>query len=138
MKISASVKSQKNSLETNVQTNDTSKQILIKPKSNGQGSLVNGGELLLLSVAICFCNDIYREAAKLNINIDQVEVIATGEFGAEGGSGFNFEYQTNIIADASDNEIQYLIEHTDKVAEVHNTLRNGVNITIRKANRSEA
>jgi uncharacterized OsmC-like protein len=134
MKISASVRSQMNNLETNVQTNNSLKQILIHPKNNGQGSLVNGGELLLLSVAICFCNDIYREAAKRNINIEQVEVIATGEFGVEGEPGFNFEYQTNIIADASDNEIQLLIEHTDKVAEVHNTLRKGIAINISRGN----
>lgn len=130
MKISASVRSRIDSLETNVQTNGASKHIIISPKNNGQGSSVNGGELLLLSVAICFCNDIYREATKRNISIEQVEVNATGEFGAEGEPGFNFKYQTNIKADVSDEEIQSLIEHTDKVAEVHNTLRKGIKISI--------
>jgi uncharacterized OsmC-like protein len=77
-------------LKTTVQTNDSSKQISIQPKSNGQGSSINGGELLLLSVATCFCNDLYREAAKRKINIEQVEVVATGEFGAEGEPGLIF------------------------------------------------
>lgn len=119
-----------NSLETIVQTNDSSKQISIQPKPNGQGSSVNGGELLLLSVATCFCNDLYREAAKRKINIQHIEVIATGEFGAEGEPGFNFQYKTNIKADVSDEEIQSLIEHTDKVAEIHNTLRKGLQVKI--------
>ena len=120
-----------NNLETTVQTNDSTKQIMIQPKSTGQGSSINGGELLLLSIATCFCNDIYREATKRNITIQHVEVIATGEFGGEGDPGFNFQYKTDILADASTEEIQSLIEHTDKVAEIHNTLRKGINISIR-------
>lgn len=130
MKISATVRSKINQLETIVQTNDSSKDILLPPKTTGQGSSINGGELLLLSIATCFCNDIYREAAKRNINIEHVEVIATGEFGAEGEPGFNFQYKTNILADVSQEEIKLLIEHTDKVAEIHNTLRKGLSISI--------
>lgn len=130
MKISATIRSQMNILETHVQTNGSSKQVIIQPKDNGQGSMVNGGELLLLSVATCFCNDIYREAAKRNIHIEQVEVTSSGEFGAEGEPGFNFKYQANIIANASDKEIQSLIEHTDRVSEINNTLRKGIPISI--------
>ena len=130
MKISASIISKLNQLETIVQTNDSVKQISIAPKPNGQGSAVNGGELLLLSLATCFCNDIYREAGKRGIAVSQVEVIATGEFGAEGEPGLNFQYKANVMADVSKEEIQSLIEHTDKVAEIHNTLRRGIQIQI--------
>src|SRR5579875_175295 len=59
MTITASLKSKKEQLETWIQTNDSVKQISISPKTNGFGSSVNGGELLLLSLAVCFCNDIY-------------------------------------------------------------------------------
>lgn len=131
MEISATVKSNKQGLETVVQTNDMTKQLVIAQKANGQGSSINGGELLLLSLATCFCNDIYREAAKRNITIEQVEVVATGNFGNEGEPGFNFQYQTNILADVSEQEIRSLIMHTDKVAEVHNTLRKGINVSIK-------
>src|SRR6185312_14183059 len=123
MKISASIKSKLNQFETTVQTNDSIKEILIPPKPSGYGSSINGGELLLLSLATCFCNDIYREAIKRNIIVSNVEVIVTGEFGAEGDSGSNFKYKANVIADATVEEIKALIEHTDKVAEIHNTLR---------------
>ncbi|MGG9971183.1 OsmC family protein [Ferruginibacter sp. SUN002] len=130
MKISASIKSKLNQLETTVQTNDSIKEIAIAPKSSGYGSSINGGELLLLSLATCFCNDIYREAAKRNMVVSDVEVIVTGDFGGEGEPGSNFQYKANVIADATTEEIKALIEHTDKVAEIHNTLRKGLNVTI--------
>ncbi|UEG50861.1 OsmC family protein [Ferruginibacter lapsinanis] len=130
MKISASIKSKLNQFETTVQTNDSIKEISIPPKASGYGSSINGGELLLLSLATCFCNDIYREAIKKNIIVSDVEVIVTGEFGAEGAPGTNFKYKANVIADATAEEIKALIEHTDKVAEIHNTLRKGINLTV--------
>ncbi|MBS1915946.1 MAG: OsmC family protein [Bacteroidetes bacterium] len=130
MKISATIKSKMNELETTVRTNDAAKQISISPKATGLGSSINGGELLLLSLATCFCNDIYREAAKRSITVHDVDVIVTADFGAEGEPGSNFKYTTKIKADATPEEIQSLIEDTDKVAEIHNTLRKGIDITI--------
>lgn len=101
MKIAARIKSRLNHHESFVQTNDAVKELPIAPKASGFGSSINGGELLLLSLATCFCNDIYREAAKRNITISNVEVEVTGEFGGEGEPGSNFTYTTNIISDAS-------------------------------------
>lgn len=89
MQVSANIKSKMNLHETFVQTNDSVKELQIAPKTSGFGSLINGAELLLLSIATCFCNDIYREAAKRNISISGVDVLVTGEFGAEGEPGSN-------------------------------------------------
>lgn len=130
MVVSAKIKSSFNQHETTVETNQSAKNIVIKPKDSGFGSSINGGELLLLSLATCFCNDIYREAEKRNIKVHDIEVLATCEFGAEGESGTNFQYTTNIVADATAEEIKSLIDHTDKIAEIHNTLRKGVEIKI--------
>ena len=130
MKISATVKNNFNKYEVVVATNDTSQQIQIPAKATGYGSSVNGGELLLLALATCFCNDLYREANKGNIAIDGVEVICTAEFGAEGEPGFNFQYKVNVTSDAPTAVIDELIAHTDRVAEIHNTLRKGVSIAI--------
>jgi uncharacterized OsmC-like protein len=130
MKISATLKSAFNYLGSTVQTNDVAKQVSIPAKSTGWGSSVNGGELLLLSLATCFCNDIYREAAKRNIIVKNVEVTATADFGAEGEAGSNFRYRADVNADASPEEIKALIAHTDRVAEIHNTLRKGIAISI--------
>lgn len=130
MKISATIKSQLNEHITTVRTNETQQEMRIAPKATGYGSSVNGGELLMLSIATCFCNDLYREAKKRNINVSGVDVEVTGEFGAEGEPGFNFQYQAKVKADASDKEIAALIAHTDQVAEIHNTLRKGLSIKL--------
>lgn len=130
MKFSASINSKLNQHEIKVQTDGYAKEMHIPPKASGFGSSINGGELLLLSLATCFCNDIYREATKRKIEISNVEVIFNGEFGAEGEPGSNFTYKTSIISNASESEIEDLIRYTDKIAEIHNTLRKGINITL--------
>jgi len=128
--MSATIKSSFNNHEVEVQTNGAVKPIHIAAKSNGYGSSINGGELLLTALATCFCNDIYREAARRNIIVDGVEVEVTGEFGAEGEPGFNFKYKAKVTSDAPQNEINALITHTDQVAEIQNTLRKGLNIIL--------
>lgn len=132
MKVSASIKSRFNRHETIVETNNSAKEIQIAPKPSGFGSSVNGAELLLLSLATCFCNDIYREADKRKITVSGVEVEFSGEFGAEGEPGSNFSYKARIISDAPLSEIEALIDYTDQIAEIHNTLRKGVSITLIK------
>ncbi len=132
MKISATIKSKSNQHESFVQTNDAVKEMHIPPKANGPGSSINGGEMLMLSLATCFCNDIYREAAKWNIEINAVEVEVTGEFGGEGEAGSNFSYRTNITSNAAPAVLEDLIKHTDRVAEIQNTLRKGVSINLVK------
>lgn len=131
MKISASIKSSLHHQQTIVQTNDIAKEMSIAVKSSGYGSSINGGELLLLSLATCFCNDIYREATKKNIQVSGVEVVFTGEFGAEGAPGSNFQYEANVISNAPAEDIEALILHTDRIAEIHNTLRKGLDITLK-------
>lgn len=134
MKISATVKNKHNENDVTVSTEGNNKKINIPGKSAGFGSLVNGGELLFLSLATCFCNDIYREAAKRNINIDLVEVTVSGEFGAEGEAATYINYETKLQAqNCLERELKELIEYTDKVAEIHNTLRKGIEIKLNKA-----
>ena len=132
MRVSASINNTFNQHEIVVQTNSDSKEINISPKPEGYGSSVNGAELLLLSLATCFCNDIYREAVKRNISVTEVEVVVTGDFGGEGEPGSNFQYRANVIANAAPGEIDALIKYTDNIAEIHNTLRKGLNITLIK------
>ncbi|GAB3947277.1 hypothetical protein GCM10028805_19240 [Spirosoma harenae] len=128
--MSATVKNTFNQHEATVQTNDDAKSVQISAKASGYGSSVNGGELLLLALATCFCNDIYREASKRNMAVSGVEVVCTGEFGAPGEPGRNFQYKATVIADASAEEIDDLIRYTDTVAEIQNTLRKGLNVSL--------
>lgn len=132
MKVSARVNNKLNHHQIFVQTNDAEKEVQIAPKQSGYGSSVNGAELLLLSLATCFCNDIYREAAKRNISVSAVDVDFTGTFGSDGEPGSDFSYKANVISDASADVINELIAHTDQIAEIHNTLRKGLSITLSK------
>ena len=130
MNVTASIVSKYHVLENRVQTNDFAKEITIAPKASGFGSSINGAELLLLSLATCFCNDVFREAGKRNMKVSAVKVTVTGEFGDEGAPGSNFRYQAQVSADAPPSEIEDLIRHTDRVAEIQNTLRKGLKIEL--------
>ncbi|HEY6900579.1 MAG TPA: OsmC family protein [Puia sp.] len=130
MKISARIDSALNRQETVVQTNDAAKVITLPVKPSGFGSAVNGGELLLMALATCFCNDIYREAGKRGIDVRGVEVEFTGEFGGEGEPGRNFTYRAKVDSDAAPEVIEELILYTDLIAEVHNTLRRGIAVNL--------
>ena len=72
MKISATLNSSKDNHQVVLTTNDLSHRIEIPSKPSGYGSSANGGELLFLALATCYCNDIYREAARLNIEVTGV------------------------------------------------------------------
>ncbi|PZR29774.1 MAG: osmotically inducible protein OsmC [Citrobacter freundii] len=137
MKISARVQNTFDQHQVIVSTNDREQSVAIAAKKEGLGSSVNGGELLLLSLATCFCNDVYREAARRKMNVALVEVTVNGEFDKEGEPGYNIVYSTRVEAPgSSDVEIEELIEYVDRIAEIHNTLRKGVEV--RRILRDEA
>ena len=125
MKIIAKVDNGKDNHHVTLQTNDNVHSIVITPKPTGYGSSANGGELLFLALATCYCNDLYREAAKRNIKVERVEVNVEGEFGAEGEPASNVTYHARVHANASEDEIRELMKFTDAVAEIQNTLRVG-------------
>lgn len=123
MKIVAKVENSKDNHQVTLQTNDDIHSIAIPPKPSGFGSSANGGELLFLALATCYCNDIYREAAKRNIKVERVDVEVEGEFGAEGEPAKHVTYQAKVFARASEEEIREMMQFTDTVAEIQNTLR---------------
>jgi uncharacterized OsmC-like protein len=132
MKISACVQSGQGRHNVVLSTNENTHSITIAPKPDGTGSSASGGELLLLAIATCYCNDLYREAGKRGIKLNQVEVEAEGDFPAEGAAGRNITYRTKVVGEAGLPEINALIAHTDEVAEIHNTLRPAVPIILSK------
>ena len=123
MRISARVENSEGQNRVILTTNENSHSIIIQPKPNGFGSSANGGELLLLALATCYCNDIYREAAKRNIMVERVEVEVDGDFGREGEPAMNVTYKVKVHAKGSEGEVRALLEHTDTVAEIQNSLR---------------
>ena len=130
MKITAKVENSKDNHQVTLKTNDNVHSIVIPPKSTGYGSSANGGELLFLALATCYCNDIYREAVKRNIKVERVEVNVEGDFGAEGEHARNVTYQARVFAQASEDEIRELMEFTDTVAEIQNSLRIGTPVIL--------
>jgi uncharacterized OsmC-like protein len=130
MHISAQVNNVQGKHVVNVRTNGNTQSLTIPPKSMGFGSGVSGGELLFLSLATCYCNDIYREAANKGINVTGVEVTVEGEFGGPGEPARSVTYNAKVSAYAPKNEIDDLIKHTDTVAEIQNTLRKATQVTL--------
>ena len=112
-----------------VTTAGRSQPVHVAARATGPGSAVNGGEFLMLALATCYCNDLYREAARMNIPIDSVEVEARADFDGSGIAAANVTYRARIASSASDAEIESLLQRTDGVAEVHNTLRSGAAVT---------
>lgn len=115
-----------------VETNGAGQSLEIPGKSTGRGSAVNGGEMLFLALATCFCNDIYREASRRKIQVSSVDIMVAGDFGLEGEPASGITYEVSIDAPGYPvTEIQNLIRHVDQVAEVHNTLRKGVSVSLK-------
>ena len=130
MKISARVQNSEGQHLVTLRTNDNVHGLNIPPKPTGFGSSANGGELLFLALATCYCNDVYREAAKRGLKVEQVEVEAEGDFGAEGEPAKNVTYRAKVMARGSEAEIRELMSQTDRVAEIQNTLRVETPVTL--------
>jgi len=130
MKISATVSSSAAAHEVMVRTDDRSQSLPVPGKNNGLGSAVNGGEFLMLALATCYCNDLYREAQRLGIPIDGAQVEAVAEFEGVGLAARNITYRAKVRSPASAEDIARLLRETDAVAEVHNTLRAGVPVRL--------
>lgn len=129
MEISASVTNSPGSHQVSVRTGTATHALAIAGRPGG-GSATNGGELLMLALATCYCNDLYREASRLGIQIDEVTIEATADFNGIGLAAANVRYRARVRSAASDAAIQDLLNQTDAVAEVHNTVRAGVPVQL--------
>lgn len=131
MHISSSILNNNHENQVKVETDGNAKVLAIPSKPSGKGSSVNGGELLFTALATCFCNDLYREAAKRQIEIQSIEVTVSGEFGGEGEPASHIQYQVKVISEHPEKEIADLVAYVDKIAEVHNTLRVGTAVILK-------
>jgi organic hydroperoxide reductase OsmC/OhrA len=130
MKIKAQVHNHAGHNQVNLSTNDQVHSLDIAPRASGFGSSANGGELLFLALATCYCNDIYREAGKRGIKVDRVEVEVQGDFGGEGEPAKNVTYHARVTAQASEEAIRDLMLATDSLTEIQNTLRLGTQVVL--------
>ena len=130
MRISARLHDSEGRHDVTLRTGESEHRLAIAPKATGFGSSANGGELLFLALATCYCNDVYREAAKRALRVDAVEVEVEGDFGAAGEPAKSVRYRAKVTAHGSESGIRELMAHTDRVAEIQNTLRAGIPVTL--------
>ena len=133
MKISAAVSNEPGAHRVVLKTGESESSLTVLPKSEGGGSSANGGELLMLALATCYCNDIYREAGKRGIEVTSVEVTAEATFDREGEAATQIDYSAKIAGKAAREELLALMQHTDSVAEIQNTVRKGVAVSLRSS-----
>ena len=126
MEIKAIVTSSAERHDVVVRTGASSRSLNIPSTSSGGGSGVSGGEFLMLAVATCYCNDLYREAERLGVPLDCVEVEASAEFPGVGLAATNIRYRAKVASSAPASAVARLLLETDTVAEVHNTIRAGL------------
>jgi organic hydroperoxide reductase OsmC/OhrA len=133
MKIAARVSNTISGHTLEVETDGRMQSIAIAPKTAERGSSVNGGELLFAALATCFCNDLYREAAKRGLEVHDVKVEVTGTFGNPGEPASNITYRVRVDTDAPQGTIDDLIRTTDTLTEIQNTLRAGCAVRLEHA-----
>ena len=125
MEISARIRNTPDDHSVSVSSAGHVQSLRIPVKPSGRGSSVNGGELLAAALATCYCNDLYREADRLGIAISACEVIATVHFGGVGQAATAVTYAARVESQAPADAVEGLLQETDRLAEVHNTLRGG-------------
>ena len=130
MRITARVQNQGDRHEVAVSTEGREQRLALSAKAAGRGSAVNGGELLCLALATCYCNDVYREAAARGLSVASVEVEVEAEFGGPGEPAHALTYRTRIAGDADEATLRDLARQADTVAEVQNTLRGGIAVQL--------
>jgi len=113
-----------------VRTGTSAQSLSVPAKTSGKGSAVNGGEFLMLALATCYCNDLYREAERLGVPIESVAVEASAEFPGVGLAATNIRYRATVSSPASTAAVAHLLRETDAVAEIHNTVRAGVPVEL--------
>ena len=130
MEIAARVRNAGSVHEVELRTGAQVQGLMVAAKAAGPGSSVNGGEFLMLALATCYCNDLYREAARRGIAIDAVEVEARADFDDVGLAARDVRYRVSVRSSATAADLDTLLRETDAVAEVQNTLRAGVPVIL--------
>ena len=128
MKITARVRNGPHGHEVNVSTSGSSQSLTVTAKASGRGSAINGGEFLMLALATCYCNDLYREAERLGIAVTACDVVATAQFNGIGQPAESITYSARVASPAPRDQVELLLSETDRLAEVHNTLRGGCTV----------
>jgi len=87
-----------------------------------------GGHLFHLAAAGCVLNDVYREAATLDIELKGVRVIAAGGFDTATWRSTGIDYSVELSSDAPADQLAHLLDVVDQVAEIPRVIRAGASV----------
>ena len=105
-----------------------------RPAAAGGGGLgFNGGQLLYLSIAACWSNDLYREAASMGIELAGLEITVDGDFPARGSGSTPITVDVVVRSSAPDERVRELIAEVQRVAEIPRAIRDATPIEVRSA-----
>jgi organic hydroperoxide reductase OsmC/OhrA len=102
-------------------------------EAGGHGLGFNGGQLLNLAVTACISNDLFREAARLGIEVHRVRVTAHSEYGGHPTVSGPIEYEVEVEGDAPTERLAELVNLVDRVGEIPNSLRVGTPVRLAAA-----
>ena len=99
--------------------------------AGGGGLGFNGGQLLYLSIAACWSNDLYREAATLGIELNGVEITVDGDFPARGAGSTPITVDVVVRSPAPQERVRELFAEVERVAEIPRAIREATPIEVR-------
>jgi len=106
--------------------------VIDRPIAAGGGGLgFNGGQLFYLSIAACWSNDLFREAATMGIELDGVEISVDGDFPARGSGSTAITVEVVVQTAAPEERVRELIAEVERIAEIPRAIREGPPITVR-------
>jgi uncharacterized OsmC-like protein len=100
-------------------------------EAGGGGMGFSGGQLLNLAVAACISNDLFRDAAKAGIRLTRVRVTASSDYSGTPAVSGPIEYDVELEGDAPEDRLRALLEETDRIAEIPNSIRRGTEVRLR-------
>jgi putative redox protein len=100
------------------------------PEDGGTGLGFDGGQLLLLAIGANYANDLFREAEQRGMELLGVRVVVECDWAGDPVRAQNVRLSTRVEAEAPEEEVMGLIHDVDRIAEVHNSLRHGTEVTL--------
>ena len=92
-----------------------------------------GGHLLHLAVAGCVHNDLFREAVARGISLSHVKVTADGGFDGDPCVSTGIGYSVHLEGSASAEQLNALLAHVERIAEVPSAIRLGGEVRLTAA-----
>ena len=105
--------------------------VVDRPVAGGGGGMgFSGGQLLNMAVAGWVSNDLFREAARLGIELRRVRVTATSDYSGDPATSTPIGYEVELEGDAPEEALRELVDLVDRIAEIPNSIRRGTEVAM--------